>query len=543
MNLSDKALEELKNTLTVEEPLGPSNAEGLIERPNAAASLFQTQNAIYQDLMKKSGILVGRRGSGKTAFLNQLRTSGKYRVIIFMNAPDVIPEVFGSLKHIFESDDPPAELVAKLWDILIWTCVFWELAARHSGSDARLQAIQDFLDQLGVSPEDKAEMIVQRTLDTLRNLVADRHREIRTPLALTNLLKFKGISFSNCLEIVRHILLGWKEDSKSPVLVLMDTLEEYQIDREESKSGVRGLLRYLGLQSISQDTIDIRFCLPAELYYEFRQLSSNVEKDFYTQTFLHWPSHDLLRIVTQRILLYAQVHDPSLLRRVSSAGMGERSNPYEFFKGLFPDHVLEESGFPESPIIYILRHTQLLPRQTIQIFNKIISAAIDGRSMQVGRITPGMVTRSVRECQTLICVGVSQAYKHRYPVLEWICREAIPELDLRFMDGDLQKVFNRRVKGAIKRAKSDGMDIDIDYHQFKRMLIEVGAIGREVETTEVFHEAEFEYAIRGRITEALTDGLCLHPLFSGTYPKRSNGTKKKRVYPTGCVSIFREIDS
>ena len=81
----------------------------------------------------------------------------------------------------------------------------------------------------------------------------------------------------------------------------------------------------------------------------------------------------------------------------------------------------------------------------------------------------------------------------------------------------------------------DGREIEMNYHQFKRMLIEVGVIGRQTNETEHYHEAQFEYTVPGRVVESQADGFCLHPVFSGTYPKSTNGHQQKKIYPFGCI--------
>lgn len=100
-------------------------------------------------------------------------------------------------------------------------------------------------------------------------------------------------------------------------------------------------------------------------------------------------------------------------------------------------------------------------------------------------------------------------------------RVCIPELDHHFSLGDLQRVFNRHGKKFFENG---------DFFDFKRMLVEIGAIGRFFEETEQYYKARFEYTAANELITSVDDTYCLHPLFSGVY---GNGRKAKPVYPYG----------
>ena len=84
-------------------PLGPGNAQDLQPDGIATDLLFQRENAIYADLLEHTGIIVGRRGAGKTAFINQLRNTGRHRFIVFFKASDFVPEILHAIGDIFGS--------------------------------------------------------------------------------------------------------------------------------------------------------------------------------------------------------------------------------------------------------------------------------------------------------------------------------------------------------------------------------------------------------------------------------------------------------
>jgi hypothetical protein len=131
LDIAGSSQTELLSVVTADEPLGPSNADGLAEQPHASSLLFERQNTIYSRLANRPGILIGRRGAGKTAFLNHLRHSSRQKYIIFISAPDAFPEILRSLREIFGENPPFVEVVEKLWDVLIWSCIWHYSVERH----------------------------------------------------------------------------------------------------------------------------------------------------------------------------------------------------------------------------------------------------------------------------------------------------------------------------------------------------------------------------------------------------------------------------
>jgi hypothetical protein len=536
LDIAGSSQTELLSVVTADEPLGPSNADGLAEQPHASSLLFERQNTIYSRLANRPGILIGRRGAGKTAFLNHLRHSSRQKYIIFISAPDAFPEILRSLREIFGENPPFVEVVEKLWDVLIWSCIFGVILSKDTYADARVRTIRDYANRIGFAADSKPEEIVQKTIGFLLDRFRNTSEPIESKLHLHSALDFQHTSYTRAYETTRMILNELRGDDKlSPVLVLMDTLEDYRLERGEAIHAVSGLTRYLGHQTSNKGYAEVRFCLPAELYATFQEASRNPMKDFSSQTLLHWHAGDLLRIVAHRFFLYLQLHDRSRYHELSSRfDVDQREGAVALFEHILPHQIKNRSGSIEPTLAYILRHTQLLPRHLVEMFNFIFRAAIDPENGHIGVIQAEDVVRGVQSCEERICVGVAHAYRHLYPRLAEICKVAIPELPRRFTDGDLHTVFNRNVGQVKKRAAMQGDDFDMDYRSFKAMLVEVGAIGKQIDETEMYYEAEFEYNVPSSLVIASDDKLCLHPLFSGVYPKASlNGHRSKPVYPYG----------
>jgi hypothetical protein len=61
--------ERLKKYVRPDQPFGPPDAAD-IKEPDCAAALFDWNNQAFAELLTGSDVLVGRRGSGKSALLS-----------------------------------------------------------------------------------------------------------------------------------------------------------------------------------------------------------------------------------------------------------------------------------------------------------------------------------------------------------------------------------------------------------------------------------------------------------------------------------------
>lgn len=516
----------LADVLTWDLPLGPANAQDLSRDRVAASLLFQRENTIYTELLERRGIIIGRRGSGKTAVMNQLYDSKRHGYVVFFRAYDLFPEILDGIDNMFRNSVPPVEVVARLWNILIWCAIFVEIARHHQESDANLRSIVDFNRWMNVSQDDPPEGVAQHVIEHLIAQANSTDRALHTTLRLEQALGAgTSTSFAAAQDAALNIL---KSDARgaAPVLILMDTLEKYPLSLTSLSYSISGLLHFLGRSGQDRGVMDVRFCLPAELYLDFLDLSSNPMKDFAGQTTLNWHAGDLMLLIAHRLALYLWLYEPKRLEiNLKKFDISRRSGAVGFCNVLLPPLVQSLLGSDEPVLAYMLRHTQLLPRHLIDIFNGTLRRAVDRRNGTVGPISATSVVQAVQDCEIRITTGIVQAYEHKYPYLRQACSETLPNLPRQFSDGMLHKAFNRHARSIVRG----------EYRDFKRMLTEAGVIGKSIgKITGKYHEAEFEYTAQGKFVLASDDLLCLHPLFSGVFPAASSIHRDENpIFPRG----------
>jgi hypothetical protein len=309
-------------------------------------------------------------------------------------------------------------------------------------------------------------------------------------------------------------------------VILMDSLDDFHLDIETVEYALKGLLKYVGSMNKPRDVVDIRFCLPTELYRKIVEISSNQNKDFKRALRLEWAASELVLIGAQRLMYFLALYYPDFVKGMSPLEEISHAEVLELFHVVLPEKITNRVGFQENTIPYILRHTQLLPRHFLMLLNSIFKGTGVTQSLKPFPISEEKIIRGIRQVEERIVSEIFGAFKMIHPYAEETCKRCLPELEHEFSLGDLHRVFTRHGKAVF------GSD---NFFDFQRMLLEIGAMGRvdRDKVTDMYITGEFEYVVDHALTISQEDKLCIHPLFSGIF--RGSGKKDRPVYPYGSI--------
>ena len=147
---------ELGRYISDEQPFGPIATERVHDR-EVLDYLFESDNEFNQEAARVSPtIVVGRRGSGKTAFLLASKTQDGSRGIR-INTHDVFASVSAVVRALIARNTPYfVGHVADLWEAALWHCVMAELTAQPPAhaSDSRVGTLRNYLLALTPDPWD-----------------------------------------------------------------------------------------------------------------------------------------------------------------------------------------------------------------------------------------------------------------------------------------------------------------------------------------------------------------------------------------------------
>jgi hypothetical protein len=514
--MGDNLSVKLPLYLTEDAPFGPIDATEIVEDDEVFLRLFEQHNKIHSALLKRPSIVIGRKGSGKTSYLQSAKMDRTYKYVINIDTQSSFSTVIEAISracsnHIF------AESVRKLWATVLFIGLFTQIRGCLPQSYNRSKAlISDYLAKIGIRDEGSIDDVFWDISD-----IITKHYESKPQaLIMSVLMSLDRTTFKSALHQLERDLA--RNDHR--VIMLMDNLDDFNLDVNEVGRALQGLLKFIGESNGPNSRIDIRFCLPAELYQLFLNYSANPNKDFRRSLLLHWTSPELIALAAHRLHLFSTTR-PQHFLAIDDELESVINNPAKVLKKKLPAIVRSRLGIEEDSLAYILRHTQLLPRHLLMLLNAISNEYRRFGAFPVGDNLQKSIIRGIGCVEQKLVKEIFIAYKYVYDRAEQVCSACIPELHHVFSIGDLERVFRSHGKVAFQ---SD------DFSKFKIMLIEIGAVGRALgyDNSSRYIKAEFEYTVPHKLVSSTDDMLCIHPLFTKVFSAKIR--ENKPVYPYGC---------
>ena len=499
-------------------PFGEADCESEVKLLKQDYSRYFFYHTRFNDLAldPKVFLIIGRRGSGKTA-LGQFFSFQKVMngaIAIDVDEPAAFEKVLEDITlNVPHSREVAIPRIARIWHLVMWSVIFRELedldprirsACIFGTREGKLSTfirhcLKALLDRLVKSEDD--------LLDELESIFADGR--VRAGMAAV-------------LEIARQ----------RPVIVAFDTLENYAVHDPTMMQATAALIQ-CGSEfnrDFAHRGVHIKIFAMAEVFPQLKEeVILNPLKSVRHEVHLHWRPKDLMRLISWRLYSYLRALDLLLPESYpidwdSSADVLEKMwYPY-FGRTLRNEYDLPERTFP-----YVLRHTQMRPRQLIVLCNAIAhQATLKGT---FPRFHPDSIVSAVQDRQTILAEEVINSYSTVYPKVGRIV-EALSGLPMVFKGNQLDK------RAPI--TASEWPYGDYSPHSFRQLVSELGIVGqvRHLNETAGYAEADFEYSYEGRLP-LLSEHLCaIHPMFYRKLTIRYD--QRMRVYPFPDHEDFRQ---
>jgi len=521
---------ELTDFFTHDQPLGPINSSTIKSR-NVMKHLFSTENLIYREMGHRPSAIIGRRGAGKTAALRSVYLSDDYDIIIELEAHKAFREIIDSIAEIATGAVFPEE-VAELWNTMFWHTVLPAIAKQASGPSGReVDAVKRYVSGMGIGAMQSPYRVMRKVVRILKDRGGDK------PIGMLGEFLEEEVFDDVTFIEARSRAIEFMDQNNLRAIILLDTLDDFQLEDTAMHHAISGLLKCQGEFRFPGSPCELRCCIPSEIFHQISEVSSNPIKDFQQQLMVHWHAGELIQIAARRYLEYLQLYYPDLHAEFDHLDSSKRSDARTFWQAILPARVENKLGIVEGTIAYILRHTQLLPRHLLTYLNSI--ARITRRNGgHPGQFTYDAVVEGIHQTENTICAGIFSAFRYAYPGAKQACERCLPYLPLHFEDSELHKAYIRRGKGIPNI---------FDYDDFKRMLIEIGAIGRATKTTRRYVEGVFEYIVPHKLIVSSADALCIHPLFCEIFSvvKPEKEANPRVIYPYGTdtdAEEFRQLN-
>jgi len=476
------------------DPFGKSACEAEVKILGGKYSALFFAETPFNDVAIEDDtyLIIGRRGSGKTA-LSQYLSFQKIKphpLYIEVSRPDVYQELLSDISRKASESRPAAVAhLKRVWEYLIWSLIAAAMGIGRSDSGAA---------GIGMAASGK-----------LSNFIADAIRHLVTFFSEPD-----SRSVGSRLELLveeadlDHIKRTATEVAATrPIIIAIDTLEQYDIQNDALMNALAGLIEYasdFNLEFAPAD-IHLKLFVAGEVFPHLQEsVLLNPLKVVKHPVYLLWRPRDLLRLIGWRFyrhlseagLLPDSVReirwddDDDVLRRMWA--------PY------FGKTITNDEGIVEDTWPYVLRHTQMRPRQVITICNNVANRAL--REGTFPTFTNAQVVDGVQDAALQLAGEVLNSYSSVYPNVSRIVSGSLQRLQAVFDGVEL----DRRAKQSAPEWRSD-----YSPSNFRQLVAELGVIGRVTrgDQSSEFIDADFEYALTDRLDLTHRDHCVVHPMF------------------------------
>jgi hypothetical protein len=527
----------LKDFLTPDNPLGPIRHERILRRREQNADpvnlLIYRAEPFDHALHELRSIILGRRGSGKTAIVAAMLAGADHLhyyynrddvpndhqdIYVFIQSWDHLDEIVNAVgidcyhslgpEPIWE--DLAAETAARFWSRHLWQAIFNQIF-RNSFSDT--------------SPIDyRHELPLVFKFIEGRDIVDPRE-------SLTN------ENLQRSFEETKRSILSYLKNSKRRCSIIIDSLDLYPVTSPRFSRILAGLLRCITNFNDAYQDVKIYCCIPEEVEPFFFSHAANETRDLSpssSYTRLHWRPYDLLTIVAERYREFLKIYlrskdDQEFLAHLRTIDFSDRRSLMTFYESVMPKLITNKHGQDENSLAYIIRHSQLLPREVILLFDRAISLSYqETSSWRI--LTASGIVRAIEENEAALGRQILKPYLPVYKELILACEDVLSELPPICTLAELHSV-GRRMR------KTVSLETDNPW----KTLYEMGVIGY-IDPDQANRSAYYEYGLfhfnsAYPIRFANHIRYCVHPLFSGAW-RLQRKPNMKFIYPSKIDETF-----
>src|SRR5262245_14664529 len=510
LEMPEETVDLSKDVLTELEPFGEADCESELKVMGSSEYskyYFDHTRFNREALSPKVFLIIGRRGAGKTALSQFFSFQHLMPNVstIEVDEPAAFQQLMSRIaENAASSREVAIPRLVKIWEFVIWSTIFWQFQDK----DARIKAAVVFADQT-----DQVSTYIRQVLKTLVSNFLDADNNLADEL--------EDFIADERVQRAKKAVLEVVKGSK--VIIALDTMENYAVRDESMMRSMGALIQCASRFSrdYARHGIYLKVFIMAEIFpYLKEEVSLNPLKFIHDEIYLQWRPKDLMRLISWRYDRYLKQNNLAN----PTTGRLDWDNHHDVLNQKWVPYwgrkLQTRQGLIEETFPFVLRHTQLRPRQLIVLCNSVAKHARDGETFP--RFGHDSIIEGIQRAQKRLAEEVMNSYSSVYPGAARIA-EALSGLPLIFKGHELDK--------RAPQTASQWPPGEYSSYAFRQFVSELGIVGRVRNVSEKtgIVEADFEYAGESRISLLVTDMCVIHPMF---YKKLNiRMTKNLCVYP------------
>jgi hypothetical protein len=465
-------------------------------------------------------LIIGRRGSGKTALSQYFSFQRVLEDPIYVDVdePALYQQVLSDIAvHASEAREIAIPRLKKVWEYVIW-CVIFEHTRSHS------EVIASVCD--ASCPRGQASQFINDVIGRLLLLF----RESGEKLADAQIEK---LLTEERLESARAEAL--QISLRQPIIIAIDTLEKYDINNGALMNAMAALIQFAAEFNLdfSDRGMHLKVFMSGEIFpYLKEEVLQNPSKSIKNPVYLLWRPKDLLRLISWRFFRYLE--SKGSLRDESKGRVDWEDHEEvmdKMWRPYFGQVMVNGRGFKERTFSYVLRHTQMRPRQLILLCNAIAKRSMRDRRFPI--FSEEDLRMAVKDAETDLASEIINSFSSVYPQVSTIL-DALMKIPMIFNGNELDK--------RASQSASEWPPGTYSPARFRRLVAELGVVGRVRRRNDGggYVDADFEYSLRERLPITHRDECVIHPMFYSRF--NVEPVIKARIMPFSTEREAREAD-
>ncbi len=454
-------------------------------------------------------LIIGRRGSGKTALSHYFSFGGTFkdRISIDIDEPALYQRALSELAgQAAYPRDLAISRLQRMWFYVVWAVITEQMRTMSPDIERACES--------RTPPPRSVSEFLGRRLESLIDLFHDSGDFTEADL--------DGVLTDERLARAQEAVLDIARDR--PVIIAVDTLERYDTSDERLMNALAALIQCASEFNgrYADRGLHLKVFISGEIFPYLREVVLvNPLKHVKNPVYLLWRPKDLLRLICWRFYRFLEAQGK--LDRASVGRIDWKDSDVvmqKMWKPYFGEELVNGHGLKERTFSYVLRHTQLRPRQLILVCNAIARYAVgEGRFPYFAEWD---IREAVKRAELDLASEIISSFQSIYPRVNEIV-DALLNIPMVFSGNELDK------RAPISKGAWPGDSYSSP--AFHQLVTELGLVGR-VSRLNVEHgyiDADFEYAMTDRLRVTSRDQCAIHPMFYSRLNVDLN--KRARVMP------------
>ena len=504
--------------------------------PEKAQKLFLHTKS-YKDFSKPNSlILLGRTGTGKTAILRCLydkikrNASSEYSMAVIVPFDEILENLLQINSNFLDASTPKyvKDIIARHINCYVMRALIkrYNLTAKSK--------MYSYIKNAGLYNDgdesfipggiNKFSEMFKAGLDVAEGTVKTTISGLYTAMQMAEV--FSKFGYHEALIEMNNYL------KNENVLVLVDTLNEYDLRNEGIVTSVKALISvcfdyYVNLK---QNHICIKISIPSEIHTHIVEALPGKQQG--NTVVIQWSNNDLIKMIALRLLRYGKEVQPGLFpsfQKYTYEDFYEGSNATENAKKLIYEILPKECptslDYTFDTIAYCIRHTLKKPREVILIFSTFVEYILQKNDSNVFFGNPNSIRDVIHSAQEDTISQALSMYVQSYKGIRDACDIVLHNRRYCFLGKELDAGHK---EASVKR---EGYGIP----EIKRILLESGLVGK-VNNISNMHispssrcltdngvtelrensiqivKAKFEYQVKGRLSLNRDELYVIHPM-------------------------------